>query len=200
MTLFAVVMPIEEADHSLPGKDRVERLSKLAREALRVSAEKSGVVLGEMRKDADDVPCQCHGYYWSVSHKPKCVAGVVGAERIGIDLEEVKPRDEGLFRLVASDEEWTMVGKSWANFFRYWTAKEAVLKAAGIGIGGLKGCAVAAVPDDRNVLLRYEGQMYAVEQMYYNSHIISVLKNDNRVDWIVAESPGNCVAAEMSHG
>jgi len=200
MTLFAVVMPIEEAAHSLPGKERVERLSRLARQALRVSAEKSGAVLGELRKDADDVPCQCQGWYWSVSHKPKCVAGVVGAERVGIDLEEVKPRDEGLFRLVASDEEWDMVGKSWANFFRYWTAKEAVLKAAGIGIGGLKACTVAEVPDDRDLLLRYGGRMYAVEQMYYNSHIISVLKNGNRVDWVVAESAGDSASAETSHG
>ena len=157
MTLFPVVQPVAEASRDLPGEERVSRLSRIARDALRLSAEKSGIALGELRKDEDDVPLPFDGHHWSVSHKPRCVAAVVSSERVGIDVEEIKPRDGSIYRLVASDEEWELGGnRSWDTFFRYWTAKEAVLKAAGIGIGGLMKCRVVSLPDDSNILLSYQ--------------------------------------------
>jgi len=186
--LFPVILPVAEARHELSGKEKVARLSGIAREALRLSAEKSGVVLRDLLKDEDDVPCPFDGHYWSLSHKPKCVTAVVSEEKIGIDIEEIRPRCEAIFSLVASDEEWELGrDKGWDTFFRYWTAKEATLKAIGIGIGGLKACRVTSVPDENHVVLDYRGRLFQVEQTYYKNHIISVLKNDNEVQWIIAD-------------
>ena len=193
MTLFPVILPVVEVGHKLSGKEKVARLSRISREALRLSAEKSGAILGELLKDEDDVPCPFDGNYWSLSHKPKCVTAVVSKEKIGIDIEELKPRSQSIFSLVASDEEWEL-GKdnSWNTFFRYWTAKEATLKAVGIGIGGLKICWVISVPDENHIVLDYRERLFRVEQLYYENHIIPVLKDDNEIEWIIAEDFSYC--------
>jgi len=187
MTLFPVVMPVSEAGFKPSGKEKVAHLSRIAREALKLSAEKSRVRLGELLKDEKGVPCPVAGNYWSLSHKPKYVAAVVSKDKIGIDIEEMKPRAESLFSHVASDEEWALKEKSWDTFFRYWTAKEAALKVIGIGISGLKTCRIISVPDENHITLDYKGQFFLVEQLRYNNHIISVLKDDNQIEWVVPE-------------
>lgn len=188
MTLFPVVLPVTRARRELSGKAKVARLSRIAREALKLSAEKSGITLGELRKDRDDVPCPFNGNYWSISHKPKAVAAVISTERVGIDIEEIGPRSEPVYNLVASKEEWELSkDRSWDTFFRYWTAKEAALKAVGIGIGGLKACRVVSIPDEKHIVMDYRGCLFRVEQMYYGNHIVSVLKDDNDIEWIIAE-------------
>ncbi len=187
MTLFPVVMPVIEAGHKPSGKEKVDHLSRIAREALKVSAERSRVRLGELLKDGKGVPCPVAGIYWSISHKPKYVAAVVSEDKVGIDIEEMKPRAESLFAHVASDEEWELQEKSWVAFFRYWTAKEAALKVIEIGISGLKTCRIISVPDENHITLDYKGQFFLVEQLRYKNHIISVLKDDNEIDWIILE-------------
>ena len=185
MTLFPVVMPVIEAGHKLSGEEKVDHLSRIAREALKLSAEKSGVRLGELRKDEKGVPCPVNGNYWSLSHKSKYVAAVVSKDKVGIDIEEMKPRPESLFSHVASDEEWELKEKSWDTFFRYWTAKEAILKVIGIGISGLKTCRIISVPDENHITLGYNGHLFLVEQLRYKNHIVSVLKGDNQIEWVV---------------
>ena len=187
MILFPVVMPVVEVKHKSCGKEKVDYLSRIAREALKLSAEKSGVPLGKLLKDGNGAPCPVNGNYWSLSHKPGCVAAVVSKDKVGIDIEEMKPRDELLFARVASDKEWELKERSWDTFFRYWTAKEAILKVIGIGISGLKTCRIISVPDENHIALDYNGQLFLVEQLRYKNHIVSVLKGDNQIDWIIPE-------------
>ncbi|MFO7997132.1 MAG: 4'-phosphopantetheinyl transferase superfamily protein [Dehalococcoidia bacterium] len=185
MTLFPVIMPVSQPAEELSGKEQVAHLSRLAREALKVSAEKSRVRLDELLKDENGRPCSVSGNYWSLSHKPECVAAVVSKDRVGIDVEEIRPRTELLFSYVASDEEWELKEKSWDMFFRYWTAKEAALKVIGIGIGGFRTCRIISIPDDNHVVLDYKGDSFFVEQLRYRNHIIAVVKDDNEVEWVV---------------
>ncbi len=187
MTLFPVVMPVISAGHTLSGEEQVAHLSRSARQALRLSAERSGLRLAELLKDERGSPCPVWGNHWSLSHKPKCVAAVVSKDKIGIDVEEIRPRAESLFDYVASEEEWRLEDKSWHIFFRYWTAKEATLKVIGIGIGGLKTCRVTSVPDEDHVTLDYRGQLFLVEHLRYKNHIISVIKDHNPIEWVILE-------------
>jgi 4'-phosphopantetheinyl transferase len=187
MTLFPVVMPVTEARYKRSGKEKVAHLSRIAREALKLSAEKSRVRLGELLKDEKGAPCPVAGNYWSLSHKPKYVAAVVSKDKVGIDIEEMKPRAESLFSYVASDEEWALKEKSWDTLFRYWTAKEATLKVIGIGISGLKTCRIISVPDENHISLDYKGQVFLVEQLRHKNHIVSLLKNDNQIEWVVLD-------------
>jgi 4'-phosphopantetheinyl transferase len=193
MTVFPVILPVAEAGHKLSGKEKVARLSRISRDALRLSAERSGIVLGELLKNKDDVPCPFDGNYWSLSHKSKYVTAVVSKVMIGIDIEEIRPRSESIFSLVASDEEWELSqGLSWDTFFRYWTAKEAALKAVGVGIGGLKVCRIISVPDKNHIVLNYRDSLFRVEQISYKNHIVSVIKNDNEVEWVIVEDFSYC--------
>jgi len=187
MTLFPVVMPVIKAGHKFSGKDKVDHLSRSAREALKLSAEKIGVTLGELLKDEKGAPYPVAGNHWSLSHKPKYVAAVVSNDKVGIDIEEMKPLTESLFSHVASDEEWELKEKSWDTFFRYWTAKEAALKVIGIGISGLKTCRIISAPDEDHIILDYKGQFFLVEQLRYKSHIVSVVKNDNQIEWVILD-------------
>jgi len=185
MTLFPVVIPVIESGHKRQGKEKVAHLSRISREALKLSAEKSQVKLGELLKDEKGVPCPVAGIYWSLSHKPKYVAAVVSKNRVGIDIEEMKPRAKSLFAHVASDEEWELKGRSWDTLFRYWTAKETILKVIGIGISGLKTCRIISVPDENHIALDYKGQFFLVEQLRYKNQIVSVLKNGDQIEWVV---------------
>jgi 4'-phosphopantetheinyl transferase len=187
MTLFPVVMPVVEAEHKPSGKEAVDHLSSIAREALKVSAAKSRVRLGQLLKDENGVPCPVGGIYWSISHKPKYVAAVVSKDKVGIDIEEMKPRPESLFARVASNGEWELQERSRDTLFRYWTAKEAVLKVIGIGIGGLKTCRITSVPDDNHITLDYKGQFFLVEQLRHKNHIVSVLKDNHQIEWTVLD-------------
>jgi len=187
MILFPVVMPVIKTGYKRLGKDKIDNLSRIAREALKLSAEKSGVTIGKLLKDENGAPCPVNGNYWSLSHKPEYVAAVVSKDKVGIDIEEMKPRDELLFARVASDKEWELKEKSWDTLFRYWTAKETILKVIGIGISGLKTCRIISVPDENHIALDYNGQFFLVEQLRYKNHIVSVLKGDNQIYWIIPE-------------
>jgi len=189
MKLYPVIMPTDEPASCLFGREKVERLSAIAREALQLSAERSGIIVGELKKNENDVPIPFNGIHWSISHKSKCVVAVLSKDRVGIDIEEIRPRVERLFSRTASDEEWTRIGdKNWNNFYRYWTAKEAVLKADGFGIGGLPSCSVISVPDETHIDLKYKERHYKIEQFYFNNHIVSVVKGNSEIEWIVANN------------
>ena len=190
MTLYPVVMPVSGDVQRLSGREKVAALSDCARQALRLSADRAGVVLGELQKDGDDIPLPFGGYYWSVSHKPKYVAAVIGRGRMGIDVEEIEPRKDAIFGHVAGDEEWRLFGgKSWDSLYRCWTAKEAVVKSTGTGLAGLKSCRVDDVLDATSISLTFEGRSYRVAQLRVDGHIVSVLKGDDMVQWVVLDRP-----------
>jgi len=192
MTLFPVILPVAEDIDELPQGKQAAFLSRVSREALKLSADKIGITVAELSQDENGAPLPFDNHYWSVSHKPRYVAAVISADRVGIDIEEVKPRSESVLSYVATEEEWKLCGgKSWDTFPRYWTAKEAVLKAVGIGLRGLKTCQVISVPDETNVVLQYRDCVYHVEQLRYSNHIVSVLKAENEVEWIIPEASGS---------
>ncbi|MBM4444788.1 MAG: 4'-phosphopantetheinyl transferase superfamily protein [Chloroflexi bacterium] len=188
MTLFPVVLPVTQGLPTLQGREKVALLSGCARQALRQSADRAGVALQSVSKNADDVPLPSAGCYWSVAHKPKYAAAVVSSSPAGIDIEEVRPRRQSIFRYVASEEEWDLGGgRSWDTLYRYWTAKEAVVKAAGTGLAGMRSCRVISVPDETAILLFYQDNLRTVEQLRFDGHIVAVVKDDNHVEWTFSD-------------
>lgn len=184
MTLFPVVLPVTDSLLSQRGRERVTLLSRYARQALRLSADKAGMILQDISKDADDIPLPSGSYHWSVSHKPKYVAAVISGSPAGIDIEEVRPRKRSIFSYAAGDEEWELCGgQSWDALYRIWTAKEAVVKAAGTGLAGMRACRVVSVPDESQMLLFYQDSLHTVEQLRFNGHIVAVLRDDNDIEW-----------------
>ena len=147
MTIYPVILPIK--DTSKRGRDAIAIQRKAALDALRISAYKRGVHFKRLDKDKNGAPLPCEGNYWSISHKPACVAAVAANSSIGIDIEEIKERSASLLDYVVSAEEWDIIGeRNWMNFYRLWTAKESALKHTGIGIRELSRCKAAHVIDD----------------------------------------------------
>jgi 4'-phosphopantetheinyl transferase len=168
-TLFPVILPVPAEVHDFKPRKRVIYLSRHARRALRIAAQKSGVRLGELVKDDNGVPQSFEGIHWSISHKTRYVCGVVAPAQIGIDIERVRRFSDGLFKKTATDREWAladMESDSVMAFFRYWTAKEAVLKATGVGIKDLLKCRVDHIFDDKHLQIQYDGQNWLIEHFF----------------------------------
>jgi 4'-phosphopantetheinyl transferase len=184
--IYPVILAVPEKDRQLTGREKVAGLSRHARRALEISAQKSGIALVDLQKDEKGAPLPFNGNYWSVTHKLQYVGGVVAAGRIGIDIEKIRPCSEALLKKTVDDSEWSLADADRIPlFFRYWTSKECVLKAVGIGIRDLSKCRIAQVVDDDNLVVNYDGKSWQVEHAFFDGHIASIVKNGCNIHWTI---------------
>jgi len=192
-TLKPVILPVPDRVRGWAPRERVVFLSRHAREALRRSAEKSGVALGELKKDAEGVPLPSNGHYWSISHKSKYVAGVVSPEPVGIDLEEIRPVHKGLHGRVAGNDEWRLAAGAAGSermFFRYWTAKEAVMKAEGTGIKDLSRIKIHRLIDETRLTAVMGDRYWEIVHTFFSSHLAALTVNAACADWTIDGGSG----------
>lgn len=86
-------------------------------------------------------------------------AAVAAAGRIGIDVEPVRPVPEGLVARCLAPSELAALAplppaEATDRFFRFWTAKEAYLKATGLGLSVDPRAVAVAFDDDGQPALR----------------------------------------------
>lgn len=186
----AVVMTLEPDPFARPGPEQVKRLSASARIALDISAELSGIDRFQPLKDSDGVPRPVDGVFWSVSHTTECVAAVVAPCPVGIDVERIQPVSDDLWDAAASEEEWRLGSAGDPDcFFCYWTAKEAVLKATGVGLAGLRRCIVTEVIADDRIRIRFQGDDWTVHHRLIvddrprSSYIAAVTGGVSEIVW-----------------
>jgi 4'-phosphopantetheinyl transferase len=122
-----------------------------------------------------------------VTHKPRYVAGVICPEAVGLDVEWVRACSAGLYRRTAAPEEWGLDDSPDRQmaFFRFWTAKEAVLKTGGEGIKDLSRCRIARVESAARLLVDYAGRRWTVDQIVFDGHVAAVATGGRRVHWIL---------------
>jgi 4'-phosphopantetheinyl transferase len=185
-TLFPVILPVPSEIYGFKPRERVVFLSRQARQALKISALKSGVRIGDPVKDGNGVPQPVGGIHWSISHKTRYVCGVAAPAPIGIDIERVRDFSKGLFQKTAVESEWALADMETGSvtaFFRFWTAKEAVLKATGIGIKDLLKCRVHQITDDHHLLIKYGGRNWLIEHFFFEDHVASIVKRSFQIEW-----------------
>lgn len=189
--LYPVILAVPEADQRLTVRERVKNLSRHARKALDISAEKSGVIVGSLLKDENGAPLPFDGNHWSITHKPAYVGGVIASKRIGMDIEKIRSCSPALFKKTADESEWNLSTEdAFVLFFRYWTAKESVLKASGSGIRDLSKCRVVHIMDANHLAIDYQDKAWIIEHFFFNGHIASVVKDDVEVEWtLLSEDP-----------
>ncbi len=190
-TLYPVILSVPQTNRHLTGREKVIFLSRHARAALNLSANYSQAVLDDLVKDNNGVPLPSGGYFWSLTHKPFYVGGVVSPNRIGLDIEQIKPCSQGLFKKVAVDEEWALEDTDpYTLFFRFWTSKEAVIKSEGTGIKDLLRCHVVEISDENNLFIRFQGKIRHIEHCYFNDHMASIVKDNYKIEWrVLSEIP-----------
>ena len=187
ITLYPVILRVAEEERKLRGRQQVQNLSRLARSALKRSARKGGVTVREFLKNENGAPLPSDGIYWSVTHKPEYVAGVAAVAEVGIDVEKIRPCSPGLFKRTAVDEEWCLApgSPSFELFFRYWTAKEAVIKAMGTGLRDLLKCRVDRIFDPTHLSIVCGETHWYIEHFFFDGHIAAVTKNSFETKWTV---------------
>ena len=192
-TIDVVVLPVPALapGASSTGAARVALQSAVAREALALSARAAGTVLGPLAQHESGAPLPSNGWHWSVTHAGSFAAGVVCRAPVGLDVAKIEPRDPGIVPRVASREELELLGGfTWTAFARVWSAKEAVLKKAGCGLGELSRCRLVAVFDDARgatMELAHRDRQHDVRQIVLAEHVAALahdLPDDAAVEWI----------------
>ena len=75
--------------------------------------------------------------HFNLSHSGPLALCGVGAAPLGVDLEVLRPRREGLARYALSEAEYDFFrqqGGDWGAFYTLWTLKEARVKCTGQGL------------------------------------------------------------------
>lgn len=183
--LHPVILPMPEERQRLQGREKVAALREKARQALALSARHAGLRLGPLEKDANGAPLPSVGVFWSLSHKSAYVAAVAASVPVGIDVERIKAVSEGLHRRIADLDEWALAPRQdLATFFRFWTAKEAVLKAVGKGLVDLSRCRIARVASADCLVLAYDRQVWSVRHRWIDAdHLAAVTADHDRIEW-----------------
>ena len=127
--IYPVILAVPDEVADFKPRDRVKFLSQHARRALKRSAQKSNLPLGDLMQDDNGAPLPSNNVYWSITHKTQYVAGVAAPTPVGIDIERIRECSPGLFARTAGESEWALSdpeNTSLITFFRYWTSKEAL--------------------------------------------------------------------------
>ena len=195
MILQPVLMRI--AERELPrGPRRLEQQRRCAHEALRKCAELCAAPTDGWRQSEQRVPLPNGSFHWSISHKRLWVAAVVADRPAGIDIEHVAPRRTDLFDEVATEDEWSLVGRrDWSTFFRIWTAKEATLKANGLGIGYLAECKVVQAVGPLRMTTSCAGRHWVIEHFEFDEHIAALACFDEKIRWHIVGDDGTVLVS-----
>lgn len=148
-------------------KDEIRRKEKI------VSMYLKHRFVGEFYLGENEKPL-AKGRYFNVSHSHGLVAIALSkTSDVGVDLELVRPVKESLKEFVCSTKE-AEFAKDNKDFYKVWTAKEALTKCIGTGISIIKK--IPALPV--NGMKEFEGNRYYSKCVEYFDYIINVTSKE----------------------
>lgn len=158
------------------GAERVRIQRTHARETLAHAGRIAGGPEGPWPQEEDGGrPLPVDGWHWSISHDAHLTVGGLARGPVGVDTERIQERRLALAERVLSAEERELLAheEPALAFTRTWCAKEAVLKARGIGMAGLSRCRILRVEPER-LHLRLDGEEWRVEQARVDDSVVAV--------------------------
>lgn len=167
------------------GPQAVQGQRDTARRALQDCARINRAPLDGWTQRPDGAPVSNNGWHWSIAHKRLWAGAVIARAPVGLDIEALIPRNADLFTQIADDREWELIGgPDWIRFFQIWTAKEATLKANGVGIGAWEDCRLMRVTtgNDPQMTVTFRQRAWRVEHTCFDDHIAAVARNARSSD------------------
>ena len=125
--------------------------------------------VGEYRVDENGKPVSDH-FYFNISHSDGAVVFIKDDYPIGIDIEKIRPVEDGLIDFISSKEERDYI-KAPSDFFEIWTNKESLSKAIGTGIKEVIK-EIPGLPIDGKK--EYKGKTFHSKTIKYKEFIVSV--------------------------
>jgi hypothetical protein len=200
---IAVLLPVDTRAGA-GGRERVESLREHASFALSAAARRTGAELGPPRHDPLGAPLPERGWYRSLSHARGLVAAALHRAPIGIDVERPRPLRADRVEAVLSRRELEVLGPlDELSFARAWTAKEAVLKKAGVGLLELSACTLVGREGADLLRLEHRGRLHEVWQCVVHGHVVALTFDGcapaTPPRWIVVAAPRDA-PGKREHG
>ncbi len=192
MEVWVQTAPLRVAS-SLPTRLAAQERSQAGQRLLEETMRERGLAPWVPKRDPRGAPLPHDGWYVSKSHCPEAIAVALANTSIGVDIEPIRWSRVAQWERVVNHEErglWQPLDA--LAFTRLWTAKEAVLKADGIGMGGLSGCRVLSVEGPDCLVLRQGGLPRVVHQRTWANHVVSVYaEGAESVSWALPSPEGD---------
>ena len=111
-----------------------------------------------------------NGPYFSISHSDNKVAIVVDDNEVGIDIEKVGEYNDAIVDkyFSISEKEFLLKGDKNLNFYKLWTAKEALIKKRGTGLKDLANTELTPVSDG------FRNYNHIIKTQIFENYVISV--------------------------
>ncbi|HVS08976.1 MAG TPA: 4'-phosphopantetheinyl transferase superfamily protein [Planctomycetota bacterium] len=199
---IAVLLPVDTRAGA-GGRERVAAQREHASFALSVAARRCGAKLGPLRHDSLGAPLPSNGWHRSLSHARGLAAAALHGAPLGIDVERPRALRADRVDAVLSRRELEVLGPlDELSFARAWTAKEAVLKKAAVGLLELASCVLVGREGQGLLLLEHRGRVHEVWQRVVHGHLVALTFDGGPPaappQWLLLDPPGSR-AVERAH-
>jgi len=168
-------------DGLLRAREGVAAARAAADRALQAAAQRAGASGQEdftLAYAENGAPLPSDGWYASRSHSAGLALAAVSRSAIGVDVEGLERENWHAARERALAGELDLIGGAGREeVLCMWTAKEAVLKRAGVGLAGLEHCLIveyeANDPKSARLLVEFDGARVPVIQRTEGIHLIA---------------------------
>ena len=185
MIIRPVAVEVPGDARMLRGEARVQDLSLRARDAVAMSAIRSGLSVPDFKQDEYGRPLPSRDVYWSVAHKSTMVVGVAAPRPIGVDVERIRPRSQEQIDAAMHPAELEELGGDPVHaYFCGWVAKEATLKLRGHGLPRLSRTRVVQAWSD-GAWVSFENRRTLVSFAFLSGHVAAVTWSAQDIEWMM---------------
>ena len=159
----------------LPRSRHVAAAREASLRALAASARLAGVEPRAPDTDEAGAPLPWGAWHWSLAHTRGLALALVAPGPAGVDVERLdRARVADLTDRIVSPAERALLDDLLpATLLRVWTAKEAVLKRAGVGLAELDDCRLAGplgvLSGEGEAVVRHRGAVHRVLQWHVDA-------------------------------
>jgi phosphopantetheinyl transferase len=101
--------------------------------------------------------------YWSISHSQNHLAYIVSDIPTGIDIAEYEERDNSLLDIHSQSDYDQLSGKSWINFYTFWTAKECIIKLNGWQLDDMRLIQFISKESESILIFAFRQETYRIQ-------------------------------------